>query len=77
MKAAKVKRVATSIQKAKGTLVHSLKYDEVGLTSDRGQRFTDRNILGKSTTTKLIGMHVFISKATGLICGIQSIYKLG
>lgn len=75
--AAKVKRVATSVQKNKGTLTHILKHDEVGMTSDRGQRFTDRAILGKSTATRLIGLNVFLNKTTGLVCGIQSIYRLG
>jgi hypothetical protein len=77
MKASKVKRVGTSIQKSKVSLNHILKYDDVGMTSDRGQRFTDRSILGKTTNTKLVGVNVFINKTMGVICGIQSIYKIG
>jgi hypothetical protein len=77
LKASKAKRMGTSIQKSKGTLNHILKYDDVGITSDRGQRFTDRSILGKATNTKLVGVNVFISKTMGLICGIQSIDKMG
>lgn len=74
----KIKRIGTSVQKSsKGTLTHILKYDEVGMTSDRGQRFTDRSVLGKHTNTKVVGVNVFINKATGLLCGIQSVYKVG
>jgi hypothetical protein len=47
------------------------------MTSDRGQRFTDRSILGKNTNTKVIGFSVYINKTTNLICGVQSIYKVG
>lgn len=47
------------------------------MTSDKGQRFTDRNILGKATNTKLIGFNVFIHKTLNFISGLQSIYKLG
>lgn len=38
-----------------------MKFDEVGMTSEKGQRFTDRNILGKTKlNTKLTGLTVFI-----------------
>lgn len=47
------------------------------MTSDKGQRFTDRNILGKSTNTKLVGVNVFVNKTGGFISGVQSIYRLG
>lgn len=77
IKATKIKRVSTSIQKNKGTLSHILKFDEVGMTSEKGQRFTDRNILGKATNTRLIGANVFVHKALNFISGLQSIYKMG
>lgn len=58
------------------TLMHLLKYDEVGFASAAGQRFTDRNMLGKSSLlTKLTGIKVFIDRAHGCIAGIQCIYN--
>ena len=45
------------------------------MNSDRGQKFTDRNILGKTTISRIIGMNVFINKASGLIAGLQCIYN--
>jgi hypothetical protein len=56
-------------------LSHLLKFDEVGLPTPKGQRFTDRIILGKSNLfAKITGMKVFIEKKTGLIGGIQVFY---
>ena len=51
-----------SIGKGSKTLNHLLKFDEVGMTSDKGQRFTDRNILGKNKlNTKMTGLSIFIN----------------
>jgi hypothetical protein len=63
--------------KAKG-LPHMLRYDEVGLLSAKGQRFTDRNILGKSNlTSKIVGVRVYLDRGSGLIAGIQCSYSGG
>ena len=57
------------------TLNHILKFDEVGMISEKGQRFTDRNILGKNKlNTKITGLLVYYSKKEGLICGLQATY---
>ncbi len=57
------------------SLAHVLKHDEVGMTSDKGQRFTDRNILGKKNLhSKMVGLTVFINNQTGAIGGLQAIY---
>ena len=62
--------------KGSKTLNHILKFDEVGLTSEKGQRFTDRNILGKSNLlTKMTGLTVFINAQTKNISGFQAIYN--
>ena len=53
-----------------------LKYDEKGQVSDKGSRFTDRNILGRNFTSKVVGMKVWTEKSTFQICGIQCIYKI-
>lgn len=58
------------------SLVHPIKFDEVGMSSEKGQRFTDRNILGKSNlNTKITGMTVYIDKENGVICGLQCTYS--
>lgn len=45
------------------------------MTSDKGQRFTDRNILGKKNLkSKIIGLTLFINNQTEAIGGIQAIY---
>ena len=55
-----------------------MKFDEVGLPSGKGQRFTDRNLLGKSNlTAKITGMKVYIDRISGLIGGIQVFYDNG
>jgi hypothetical protein len=57
-------------------LSHLLKFDEVGLPSPKGQRFTDRIILGKSNlSAKITGLKVFIERSSGLIGGIQVSYN--
>lgn len=46
------------------------------MTSEKGQRFTDRNILGKkSLHSKMIGFTVFINNQTGAIGGLQATYS--
>ncbi len=57
-------------------LAHILKFDEVGLVSEKGSRFTDRNLLGKSNLhTLIIGVNVFVDKSTDLIAGFQFTYS--
>jgi len=52
-----------------------LKFDEIGMPSAKGQRFTDRNLLGKSNlNSKIIGVKVYLDKMTNLIAGIQVTY---
>jgi hypothetical protein len=59
-------------------LNHLLKFDEVGLSSGKGQRFTDRNLLGKSNlSAKITGVKIFIERMSGLIGGIQVSYDKG
>lgn len=53
-----------------------LKFDQVGMTSDKGQRFTDRNILGKKNLhSKIVSLTIFINNQTGAIGGIQALYN--
>jgi len=53
-----------------------LKFDEVGLPSSKGQRFTDRNILGKtSLNSKIIKVKVYLDKNTNDIAGIHCTYS--
>lgn len=54
-----------------------LKFDEKGQVSDKGVRFTDRNVLGRATDVKIIGVKVWTDKSTFAIHGIQCIYKTG
>lgn len=64
-----------SVNKGSKTLAHVLKFDEVGMTSEKGQRFTDRNILGKKNLySKITGFTVFLNNQTGAIGGIQAVY---
>jgi hypothetical protein len=57
-------------------LNHLLKFDEVGLSSAKGQRFTDRNLLGKSNlSSKIIGLRVYFDRISGLIGGLQVTYN--
>jgi len=45
------------------------------MSSAKGQRFTDRNILGKSNlSSKIIGIKVYIDKSSNLIAGLQLTY---
>ena len=69
------KSIGSSMVKNKG-LSHLLKYDEVGLPSSKGQRFTDRLLLGKSNlTAKITGIRAFLDKDSDLIAGIQCTYS--
>lgn len=64
------------MNKGSKTLAHILKFDEVGMTSDKGQRFTDRNILGKKNlNSKIISFTVFINQQTGAIGGLHAVYS--
>lgn len=36
-----------------------IKYDEKGQATSKGERFTDRNVLGKGTDLKIIGVKVW------------------
>eukprot|EP00919_Chromeraceae_sp_WS-2016_P000281 GHVR01000697.1.p1 GENE.GHVR01000697.1~~GHVR01000697.1.p1 ORF type:complete len:102 (-),score=2.53 GHVR01000697.1:250-555(-) len=57
-------------------LTHLLKYDEVGLITEKGQRFTDRIMLGKSNLmVKITGMTVYINQSRNSISGLQCIYN--
>ena len=45
------------------------------MPSPKGQRFTDRNVLGKSNlNSKIVGIKVYLDKLTNLIAGIQLTY---
>lgn len=58
------------------SLTHILKHDEVGFMTDKGQRFTDRNILGKTNLmTKMTGLTVFTNCQTKAISGVQATYN--
>ena len=54
-----------------------LKYDEKGLATERGQRFTDRAVIGKVSNSKIVTVKVWTEKSTFAICGIQCFYKIG
>lgn len=46
------------------------------MTSDKGQRFTDRNVLGKKILhSKIISFTVFINNQTGAIGGLHAVYS--
>lgn len=69
------KSIGSSLVKNKG-LNHLLKYDEVGFPSNKGQRFTDRLVLGKSNlTAKITAVKVYLDTASGLIAGLQCTYS--
>lgn len=64
-----------SINKGGKSLLHPIKFDEVGMTSVKGQRFTDRNLLGKTNLmTKITSLTVYIKADIGVIAGMQCIY---
>lgn len=46
------------------------------MTSEKGQRFTDRNILGKKNLhSKIVGFTAYIHNQTGVIGGVHAIYS--
>ena len=64
------------MNKSSKILTHMLKFDQVGMTSDKGQRFTDRNVLGKKILhSKIISFTVFINNQTGAIGGLHAVYS--
>ncbi len=54
-----------------------IKYDEKGQPTQKGQRFTDRAVIGKINNSKIITVRVWTEKVSFAICGIQCIYKIG
>jgi hypothetical protein len=54
-----------------------LKYDEKGLATEKGERFTDRAIIGKVAASKITTVKVWTEKNSFAICGIQCFYKIG
>jgi len=45
------------------------------MLSVKGQRFTDRNVIGKSNlNTKVIAIKVYLDKGNNLIAGLQLTY---
>ena len=54
-----------------------LKYDEKGLATDKGEKFTDRAIIGKGSNAKITAVKVWTEKSSFEICGIQCFYKIG
>jgi hypothetical protein len=48
----------------------------VGMATSKGQRFTDRNILGKANlNSKVTGIKIYLDKVKNVICGIQCTYN--
>ena len=57
-------------------MTHLLKFDEAGAYSMKGQRFTDRTILGKhNLSSKITGVRVYLDRDTELPAGIQCFYN--
>ena len=57
-------------------MTHQLKFDEVGMVSEKGQRFTDRTLLGRSNlNSHVVGITVFTDKTTEFISGFQFFYS--
>ncbi len=54
-----------------------LKYDEKGLATEKGQRFTDRSLIGKGTNCRIASVKVWTEKSSFAICGIQCFYRIG
>ena len=54
-----------------------LKYDEKGLATEKGQRFTDRAVIGKVSNSRIVTVKVWTEKSSFAIYGIQCIYKIG
>jgi|JI10StandDraft_1071094.scaffolds.fasta_scaffold2459288_1 hypothetical protein len=69
-------RVKNPNQKTISDQTH-LKYDEKGLATDKGQRFTDRAVIGKVSGSRIVMVKVWTEKSSFAICGIQCFYKIG
>jgi hypothetical protein len=54
-----------------------LKYDEKGLVTEKGVRFTDRAVIGKVSNSRITTVKVWTEKSTFAICGIQCFYRIG
>lgn len=54
-----------------------IKYDQKGLATEKGVRFTDRTVIGKVSNSKIVAVKVWTEKTTFSICGIQCFYKIG
>ena len=52
------KKVTNPGQKSISDQTH-LKYDEKGLATERGQRFTDRAVIGKVSNSKIVTVKVW------------------
>lgn len=58
------------------SISHLLEHDEVGFPSEKGDKFTDRHVLGRSSLkAKILGAKVYISKASNAIVGLQMTYS--
>ena len=71
-----LKKVSSPNQKTLSDQTH-LKYDEKGLATEKGQRFTDRSIIGKVSNSRITAVKVWTEKNSFAICGIQCFYKIG
>lgn len=70
------KTVKNPNQKSISDQTH-LKYDEKGLATEKGVRFTDRAVIGKVSNSRINTVKVWTEKSTFAICGIQCYYKIG
>ena len=63
-------------KQAKGkVLTHPGKFDEVGLASEKGQRFTDRPVLGKSNVhARITSLTVFLDRERAVVAGLACVY---
>ena len=71
-----IKKVTNPNQKTLSDQTH-LKYDEKGLATEKGQRFTDRSVIGKVSNSRIVTVKVWTEKSSFAICGIQCFYKIG
>lgn len=69
----------SNVTKAKDPLENHghLKYDEKGVATEKGKRFTDRSILGRNFQTQIMAVKLWTEKTQFGICGIQCTYKYG
>lgn len=66
----------TVIKEASTTHGH-LKYDEKGVATEKGIKFTDRSIMGSNFNCKIIGVKVWTDKQNFSLAGLQCIYRMG